>query len=207
MGEDKRRVTILKMDNHIREAITILKNGGIVIFPTDTAYGIGCRVDNTDAIERLFRIRKRPKNQPVPILVDSVEMAKNYVKTIPEDVAYRLIKPYWPGALTIILPSKIDMVPSLVRGGGKTIGVRIPNNKIIRTIIHGVGVPILGPSANFHQDKTPYIFEDLNPRLLKLADYALKGQCALKKESTIIDCSKKPWKILREGALKLTFAL
>lgn len=193
------------MDQRIQEAIKILKNGGIVIFPTDTAFGIGCRIDDKKAVERLFKIRKRPKTQSVPVLVDTVKMAQDYLLPIPKDVIEKLTEPYWPGALTIVLPCKTNKVPSLVRGGGQTLGVRIPNHSTARAIIRGFGVPILGPSANFHGEKTPYQFEDLDSGLVKLADYVLPGKTSLHQVSTVIDCSQKPWRILREGAISLSF--
>ncbi|MDP3988348.1 MAG: L-threonylcarbamoyladenylate synthase, partial [Candidatus Levybacteria bacterium] len=155
------------MDN-INKAIKILKEGGIIIFPTDTAFAIGCRIDNEKAVERLFKIRKRPQNQAVPVLVDTVKMAQDFLVSIPKEVIDKLVEPYWPGALTIILPCKTDKVPYLVRGLGQTLGVRIPNHPIARKIIREVGVPILGPSANFHGEKTPYKFKDLNSELKKL---------------------------------------
>ena|SRR3989344_431063 len=191
------------MKAYIKDAIKVLRDGGIVIFPTDTAFGIGCRIDDEKAIEKLFRIRQRPKDQATPVLVDSLEMAKDYLSPIPKDVIDELIKPYWPGGLTIVLPCRIDKVPKLVRGGGKTIGVRIPDNPVILEIIKGVGVPILGPSANFHGEKTPYRFEDLDKDIVKLVDYVVFGECSVKQASTVIDCSINPWKVIRKGAIKI----
>ena len=187
----------------LNEAIKIFNQGGIVIFPTDTAFGIGCRIDNERAIKKLFEIRKRPLTQAVPVLVDSVLMAKIYVKEIPEDVLNKLIKPYWPGALTIVLSCREDKVFSLVRGGGVGLGIREPNFPPLLEIIRSVGVPILGPSANFHGDKTPYKIKDLNPELVSLADYVLKGECLGNLASTVIDCTKKPWSVLRKGTLDI----
>ena len=174
-----------------------------MIFPTDTAFGVGCRIDNQKAVERLFRIRKRPKTQATPVLVDTVKMAQDYLMPIPKEVISQLIEPYWPGALTLILDCNIVRVPSLVRGGGKTLGVRIPNHPITRAIIRGVGVPILGPSANFHGEKTPYQIQDLDPKFIKLVDFVVDGECPVGQQSTVIDCASKPWKIIRQGALKL----
>lgn len=191
------------MENNIYEAIRILKEGGIVIFPTDTAFGIGCRIDREDSIERLFRLRKRPTTQPTPVLCSSLAMVEEYVTSIPDDVRKKLILPYWPGALTIVLPAKIEKVPSLVRGGGLTIGVRIPDHQITQKLIEGVGVPILGPSANFHGEPTPFKLADINPKLYSLVDYIVPGVCKKREASTVIDCSVSPWKILREGAVKL----
>lgn len=188
----------------IKKTVGILKKGGIVIFPTDTAYGIGCRIDDEKAVGRLFKIRKRPITKATPVLADSLEMAKKYLEEIPQDVKEKLIKPYWPGALTIILDCNRVKVPKLVRGGGNTLGVRIPNHEVLRTIIRELGVPILGPSANFHGKKTPFRFEDLDPKLISLVDYVLKGTVSIVKNvSTVIDCSKKPWKIVREGVVKI----
>lgn len=189
--------------DEVKNAIDILKDGGIVIFPTDTAFGIGCRIDSEKSIERLFRIRKRPGSQAVPVLVSSIEMAQEYLEPIPGDVKEKLIKKYWSGALTIVLPCNLDKVPALVRGGGKTLGIRIPDHKTILSIIEGVGVPILGPSANFSGEPTPYEFKNIDPQLLKQVDYVVHGETQIGNVSTVIDVSKKPWKILREGAVKL----
>lgn len=191
------------MDSKIEQAIKILKNGGIVIFPTDTAFGIGCRMDDEDAIKRLFQIRKRPETQATPVLVSDREMAEEYLVEIPNDVSEKLINPFWPGALTIVLPCKTEKVPELVRGKGSNLGVRMPNHETALQIIEGVGVPILGPSANFHGEKTPYAFEELNPELIKLVDFVVPGECSVKLASTVIDCSVSPWRTLRQGAIKL----
>lgn len=191
------------MKKNIQRAIEILRHGGIVIFPTDTAFGIGCRIDNEEAVKRLFHIRKRPEENATPVLVDTVTMAQKYLKPIPQEVIDQLIEPYWPGALTIILESRTDRVPSLVRAGGTTLGVRIPDHPVARSLIRETGVPILGPSANFHNEKTPYSFADLNPKLVALVDYVIAGDTSEKQASTIIDCTKHPWTILREGAVKL----
>lgn len=192
------------MDGKIRKAVEILDEGGIVIFPTDTAFGIGCRIDNSQAVERLFKIRKRPSSQPALVLADSIEMAQSYWKDIPEDVFQKLIKSYWPGALTIILYCNKVKVPKLVRGGGDKLGIRVPNHQTTLKLIKQVGVPILGPSANFHREKTPYKFDELDPKLIKQVDYVISGDASFKKlPSTVIDCSQRPWRVLRKGAVEL----
>lgn len=192
------------MENNLEKAIEVLKNGGIIIFPTDTAFAIGCRIDNEESVKRLFEIRKRPKTKATPVLVDTVKMAQDYLQPIPKEVIDKLIEPYWPGALTIILGCNKKKIPELVRGKGETLGIRIPNHKVARAIIRGVGVPILGPSANFHGEKTPYKFEDLDPELVKLVDFVVPGECPVGQASTVIDCTSKPWRIIREGAIKIS---
>lgn len=191
------------MSEDISKAIKILQDGGIVIFPTDTAFGIGCRIDNEKAVERLFEVRRRPSEKATPVLVDTVKMAQDYLEPIPPDVIQKLIEPFWPGALTIILPCLEEKVPKLVRGGGPTLGVRIPKHAITRQIIRNLGIPIIGSSANFAGEMTPFKFDELNPDLVKKVDFVVNGECLDKKPSTVVDCSVKPWRILREGAVNL----
>jgi L-threonylcarbamoyladenylate synthase len=189
------------MNKQIDEAVRILNRGGIIIFPTDTAFGIGCKMDNEEAIEKLFKIRNRPTTQPTPILVNGLGMAKEYASEIPENVVENLINPFWPGALTIVLNAKVDKVPLLVKGGTDTVGVRMPNHPMILEIIDKVGVPVLGPSANLHGENTPYEFKDIDPKLISLVDYVVEGECSIKQASTVIDCVKNPWEVLRQGAI------
>lgn len=191
------------MTDKIQKAVEVLKEGGIVIFPTDTAFGIGCRIDNEDSIKRLFKIRNRPVNQATPVLVNGLGMATQYLNNIPQDVIEKLINVYWPGALTIVLNCKRDKVPKLVRGGGENLGVRMPDSEIALNIISKLNIPILGPSANFHNDKTPYELKDLDKNLVRLVDYVVEGECKLKMASTVIDCTKNPWEILRKGAIEV----
>lgn len=189
--------------NDIEKAIKIIKQGGIVIYPTDTAYGIGCRLDNKKAVERLFKIRKRPINMPTPVLFDDVKRIKEYVLPYGKDVE-KLMFDYFPGALTLILRCIEEKVPSLVRGGGGTLGVRIPDHETVWQLIKGAHSPILGPSANFHARETPYSFETLDKELIKLVDFVLEGKTKGKgSTSTVVDCTKKPWKIIRQGEIKL----
>lgn len=175
-----------------------LHKGGIIIFPTDTAFGIGCRIDRPTAVDRLFTIRKRPVSQAMPVLVSSMEMALSYLES-PSDIVRRFMKQYWPGGLTVIARCKKNLVYSPIRGGGDTVGLRMPDHPAILKIIEEAGVPILGPSANFHGDPTPYSIGDLNPELVKLVDMVVPGQCKTKQASTVIDCSVTPYKIIRQG--------
>jgi L-threonylcarbamoyladenylate synthase len=191
------------MDDHIKKATEVIKKGGIVIFPTDTAFGIGCRIDNRESVEKLFSVRKRPTTQPMPILCNTIEMVEQHVTDIPKEVKERLMEGYWPGGLTIILPADLEKVPGLVRGGSLSVGVRIPKHDGVLSMITGAGVPILGPSANFHGEKTPYQLSDINPELIYLTDYIVPGGCTLCRESTVIDCTESPWKVIRQGAVKV----
>lgn len=188
--------------DHIQKAVQILKDGGIVIYPTDTAFGIGCRIDSQESVDRLFRIRKRSRSQATPVLVDSIDMALTYYSTV-SDIVRRFMKDYWPGALTIVASCKKNLLYSPIRGGGDTIGLRMPDHETALTLISGVGVPLLGPSANFHGDPTPYTFDDLSIELMKLVDFVIPGICTIKQASTVVDCSVDPYRIIRQGAIHI----
>ena len=189
------------MEKNIQHAIEVLNHGGIVIFPTDTAFGIGCRIDREESIKRLFTLRNRPETKAVPVLVGSQEMAKKYFRPITSEIQ-KLMDAYWPGALTIVYFAQTDKIPDLVRGGGKTIGLRMPDHPDLLTIINAVGVPILGPSANFAGDTTTFRMEDLDPELVKRVDFVLTGVIKGNHQaSTVIDCTKQPFRVLRQGGV------
>jgi L-threonylcarbamoyladenylate synthase len=129
-------------------------------------------------------------------------MAEEYVK-IEKDVYENLIKKYWPGGLTIILKCKIDKVPDTVRAGGNTLAVRFPNHPVLQSIISSIGVPIVAPSANFSGAPTPARLDQVDIVLKDKVDFILPGMCTMEGVSTIIDCTKTPWKVLRKGVVDL----
>jgi L-threonylcarbamoyladenylate synthase len=190
------------MNKNLNRAINVIKKGGLAVFPTDTAFGIGCRIDNKVSVRRLFEVRKRPKEKAVPVLVSSIKMAEEYIDEISPEVRI-LMKKYWPGGLTIIMKSKPKKILNIVLGGGLTVGLRIPGNVTARKLIEGVGVPIIGSSANFAGGKTPCKGSEVDSDLVSKVDFFLPGRCKIKKSSTVIDVTTKPWKILREGAVKI----
>ena len=193
----------MKEEEKLRsKVVETLNSGGLVIFPTDTAFGIGCVINNPKSVKKLFEVRRRSLTQAVPVLVGSIEMAKKYLLPLPCEVE-KLMEDHWPGALTIIFPCKKELVPGLVRGGGENLGVRMPNNSFMLEVIKQVGVPILGPSANFHGEATPYLDSHLNPELVELVDLVIPGFAPDNMASTVIDCSVTPWKIVREGKVKI----
>lgn len=187
--------------NNTQKAIEVLKNGGVVIFPTDTAYGIGCRMDDETAVKRVFDIKKRLLDNALLVLVDSIEMAEKYVMFYHRSLIF--VKKYWPGGLTVFLPCKKELVPSIVRAGADILAVRFPKHKIIEQIIHEVGVPIIATSANISGESTPYSLDQVDKKLIDQVDYVMDGECTYKQESTIVDCTVNPWKIVRSGAVEI----
>lgn len=186
----------------IDKAVQVLKNGGVVIFPTDTAFGIGCRIDSIGGTKRVFEIKKRDYGKPLLALVNSLEMAGQYVE-IPNDVRKKLLNKYWPGGLTVFLKCKKENVPSIVRSGTDVLALRLPFHEGIRNVITKVGVPILATSANISGEKTPYSIAEVDNRLISQVDFVLEGECTFKQQSTIVDTTIIPWKIIREGVVKL----
>lgn len=196
----------------IKKAAEVLKSGGVVIFPTDTVYGIGSIYDDQNALDRIYKIKSRPENQPFPILVSMVRQVEDLATITPS--ARKLIKKYWPGGLTIILPSVIPakagthpnhlpVIASETKQSPK-IGFRMPRSSLITLLIDLVGVPIIGTSANFHGRPPAASFEKLDPQLIKLADFVIKGTCRNGVESTVVDATVDPPKILRQGAVKIS---
>ncbi len=189
------------LQNKITQAITVLNQGGIIIFPTDTAFGIGCRLDNIDSITRLYKIKNRPFSKAVPILCDSIQMVKRYLSSPLPNIVRQIMSEYWPGGLTIVYRANNIMSPLLVRGGGNNLGVRIPNHDIPAQIIKEIKVPLLGPSANFTNFPTPFTLKELDDKLVRKVDLVINGVCSLKKPSTVVDFSKTSYKIVRQGAV------
>ncbi len=186
----------------IENAIENLKAGKVGIFPTDTAYGIGCRMDDENAVKHVYKLRNRPEEKALLILVSSVEMAEKYVE-IPEEVRKKLIEKYWPGGLTIILNCKTEKVPGIVRANGETLAVRFPYHIDLQEVIDKLGVPIVAPSANFSGESTPVQLNRISPELISKVDFILPGMCTMEGVSTIVDTTVQPWKIMREGVVRI----
>lgn len=190
----------MSIDN-IQKITEAFRAGRTVVFPTDTAYGIGCRMDNLSSVREVFQIKKRDLNNPLLVLVDSIEMAEKYVKF--DSRSLRFVKKYWPGGLTVFLPCYLDKVPGIVRAGTSTLAIRWPKHKAIEKIISNICVPLIATSANISGKETPYTLDQVDKVILDQVDLIMEGECTYKKESTIIDCSVSPWKIVRQGAVKI----
>src|SRR3989344_5543655 len=130
-----------------QKVIEIFKRGGVVVFPTDTAFGIGCRMDDEKAVKRIFDIKQRARSEALLVLVESVRMAEKYVE-IPAEAREKLINKHWPGGLSIFLKTKPGKVLGIVTANTDILAVRWPRHKIIEKMIREVKVPIIATSAN-----------------------------------------------------------
>lgn len=188
------------INKQIEKAVITVNNGGIIIFPTDTAFGIGCNINNTRAVNKLYEIRKRPPTSALPVLVDSQEMARNYfADNLPQDIT-RLMDLYWPGGLTIVY-YKNKRVSDLVTGSKETIGLRMPKHQVPLQIINKTKVGLAAPSANIHGEKTPLRLNEIDMNLLSKVDYIIELESYGTGSSTVIDCTIKPFKIIRSGSV------
>ena len=182
----------------LAKAAHVLKDNGIVIFPTDTVFGIGCIIGSQAATEKLYKIRKRDKQTPTLILVKDYPQAKEYAQF--NKTGERIVKSFWPGALTLVTKAK-KSVPELIQGPNKTIGVRQPKFEPLQKVLSIVGEPILAPSANFTGERAPKKLSEIDKNLIKLVDYVLHFECGGSKPSTVVEISNSSHLILREGQI------
>lgn len=191
------------LKKQIKDAIGILKTGGIVAYPTDTVYGLGASMTSISALERIFAVKDRPKGMALPLLVADQEQIKYISQSIPPAV-WLLIYNFFPGALTIVL-NKSDAVPDIITGGAKTIAFRIPNHSVPISIIKGLGQPIVGTSANLSGQPSPVAAEQVRMQIGDKVDMIVDGgNCPGGIESTVVDLSNKKPVIRRLGAITLT---
>jgi len=157
----------------IERAASILRDGGIVAFPTETVYGLGANALNAQAIQKIYAIKGRPSTSPLIVHVSSVNMAKELVTEWPE-AAQRLADAFWPGPLTLVLP-KAEQVPGELTAGLGTVGIRMPAHELALKLIEAAGVPIAAPSANRFMELSPTTAEHVGASLGDRVDLILDG--------------------------------
>jgi L-threonylcarbamoyladenylate synthase len=185
-----------------QKAAALLRQGGVVAYPTDTLYGLGASVASTTAIESVFAIKGRRANQPLPVLVASVAQLDQVVSKVSAE-ALEMTKRFWPGALTLVLRSQL-WLPTTLTGGGLTIAVRQPNHATPLALIASCGSPITGTSANRSGGAQPETAEQVVEQLGDAADLVLDGGiCPGGVASTIVDMTEIPARVLRQGSLSL----
>ncbi len=188
--------------NAVAEAAAILRRGGLLGIPTETVYGLGADALNEDAVRRIFEAKGRPQDNPLIIHVPSADWLARYCRDVP-DAAYQLAARFWPGPLTMILPRR-DIVPLRTTGGLETVGVRCPDHPVTLAIIEAAGVPIAAPSGNTSGRPSPttagHMMEDMLGKIEGIVD---GGPCTVGVESTILDLTVQPPRLLRPGGLPL----
>lgn len=181
-----------------------LNNDGIIIYPTDTVYGVGASIDSLKGLQKIYEAKERNFSSPLIALLSKVEYIEK-IAIIDEEkkiIIEKLASEFWPGALTIILNKK-ENVPDIMVSNGETVGVRIPDLKLAQDLIESVGGILPTTSANISGEKTPRSFEELSEKFKERVEVIVDGgKSPLGVESTILDLTKTLPKILREGAIK-----
>ncbi|MBQ3010159.1 MAG: threonylcarbamoyl-AMP synthase [Oscillospiraceae bacterium] len=186
--------------SEIHEAAEIIRSGGLVAVPTETVYGLAGNGMNETAVSEIYRVKGRPEVKPLSLMVHDASAMELYCEDVPK-AAYALAEKFWPGPLTIVLKSK-DTVPEIVRAGGSTVGLRCPDHPQTLALLQECGLPLAAPSANLSGAPSPKtaqeVLRGLGGEIHAVID---GGVCGIGLESTIIDMSQTPYRILRQGAL------
>lgn len=186
----------------LAEAVRLMQSGEIIGFPTETVYGLGASIQNPASLKKIFLAKGRPIDNPLIVHISHMDMLPALVKEIPEKVL-ALCDRYWPGPLTILF-KKSEAVSDLVTAGLTTVAIRMPANKIARTLIKVLDEPIAAPSANSSGKPSPtsaiHVYNDLKGKIPLILD---GGSCDYGVESTVIDIHSDPPQILRPGGITL----
>ena len=199
---DKKEYNALNID--YEEIERYLKAGKLIIYPTDTVYGVGGIIESEETIENIYKAKERNFKSPLIVLVSDMEKIEKiaYINEKNREKIEKLIKRFWPGGLTIILKRK-DNVPDIMVSGGATVGVRMPEHEIALNVISKAGGMLPTTSANISGETTPKSYAELSEKFKSRVDIIVDGgECPIGNASTIIDMSDEP-KILRLGAISV----
>ncbi|MBA79604.1 L-threonylcarbamoyladenylate synthase [Leeuwenhoekiella sp.] len=186
------------MFDEVSESLPVLKRGGLLLYPTDTVWGIGCDATNAEAVDKIYELKKRPESKALICLVSDLKMLRQYVEDIPE-VAYNILK-YADQPTTIVYDNPIRIAENLV-GADNTLGIRIVQDEFCQTLIRKLGKPLVSTSANLSGEPTPMRYPEISAAVLEGVDYVVNLQRKHKstKSSTVIRLSSDGQvKILRK---------
>ena len=197
---------ILTSQNNLNEIVRLssdlLLKGEIIAFPTETVYGIGCLLNETESIENIFKLKGRNKNKPLAAHISDLSMVKKLSDNLP-DIFYKIADKFMPGPISIII-DKSDSVSDIITSGLSSIGVRFPDNDIFNAICQNVGQPIVATSANISGKSSPEnaesVIRDFNGKLPLIID---DGETKYKQDSTVIKISDNKINVLRNGAIDI----
>jgi len=188
----------------IEQVVDVLRNGGIIIYPTDTIYGLGCDITNQKAIEKICQIRGiKPDKANFSFVCHDLQNISEYVKPIDTSV-FRLIKKALPGPFTFIFEAS-NKVPKLLSSKKKAVGIRVPDNSIAREIVKQLGNPILSTSIRDEDEILEYSTDPelIHEKFEDLVDLVIDGGYGGNVASTVVDCTTGDFTVLREGKGKL----
>ena len=183
-------------------AASVLKNGGLVVFPTETVYGLGALLSATDAVHRIYEIKGRDEKKPLSILIGNTEQMEELAPASEErKAAMRLAEAFWPGPLTVVLP-KTGIVPDIVTAGGSTVGFRMPVHQFALELLHAAGEPVVTTSANLSGQPAAVSAEEAIRALDGKVELIIAGgECPVQVPSTVVGLQEDGILIFREGII------
>ncbi len=196
---------IIKIDPaHPEQAFSrcrdVIRAGGVIVYPTDTFYGLGADPKNPAAVRKLFEIKGRQADQPILLLIKDANEVRDWAAEITPQ-AEGLMKKFWPGPLTLVFKAKPEVMPELTGGAG-TIGLRVPGNALTRQLLASLGTALTGTSANISGRPSPRTAQEAAEAIGGMVDLVLDGgMTAGDKPSTVVDVSADAPKVIREGAI------
>jgi L-threonylcarbamoyladenylate synthase len=189
--------TMVILQRDLEKGISILRKGGVIAFPTDTVYGLGADAFNCVAVQRIYEIKGRSESNPFPLLIADVKQLNALAEPIPE-LARFLVRQFWPGGVTLVL-SKKDTVPACL-ASGSTIAVRVPDHLTCLTLLQHLARPLIGTSANLSGQPAALTADEVRQQLGDRVDLIIDGErCPGGKESTVLDITREPPVVLRQG--------
>jgi len=192
--------TVVITSDDLSYAAEVIQRGGLVAVPTDTIYGLAANGLDADAVAKIYEVKGRPLIKPLILLIPDLSAAEAFCSEVPTS-ARILAEAFWPGALTLVLPHS-DIVPTIVTAGGKTVGVRCPNHPKALELLRLSGVPLAAPSANISDMPSATSVDEVLAYFDGVIDCVIDGGIsALSFESTIVDFTEDPFRLIRQGAL------
>ena len=192
--------TAALFNDAVKLASELLRAGEIVALPTETVYGLAANALDANAVEKIYEAKGRPKHNPIIVHVASLEMARDCASKWPES-ADKLVKSFWPGPLTVVLPRSRN-IPAVVTAGGETVGIRWPSHPFIQAVIRECGFPLAAPSANRASEISPTNAEHVRKSLGEKISLVIDGgQSQVGIESTVVDLTTTPPRVLRPGMI------
>lgn len=196
------KTELLKPTNEaLTSAADLIRAGEVVGFPTETVYGLGADATNAEAIDKIFKAKGRPGDNPLIVHISELEQISSVIAGEMPETARRLAEAYWPGPLTMIF-AKGERIPLRVTAGLDSVAVRFPNHEVARALITASGVPIAAPSANLSGKPSPttaaHVMRDMDGRVPMILD---GGPCEVGLESTVVDIRSTPVRVLRPGGV------
>ncbi len=195
------KVVSAKLESSVTQAAQTILNGGVIVYPTETVYGLGANALDSRAVEKVYQVKSRPKSNPILVLIPGLDAMDELVLEVPEFAA-ALMKKFWPGPLTIVFKASPMVSPILTANSGK-IGLRLSSDEFCRELLAICRIPITSTSANLTGDPSPDSIGVISKKVLNSVDLIVDaGELASRVPSTVIDVTQGKVELLREGAIE-----